>query len=61
MHLVQEQEEPGKTKYRVYTKNGALIYVGHHAGAAQEMYENGEREELDVRKTREARSSGSSD
>ena len=61
MHLVQEQEEPGKTKYRVYTKNGALIYVGYHAGAAQEMYENGEREELDVRKTREARSSGSSD
>lgn len=61
MHIIQEQEAPGKTKYRVYTRNGALIYVGYHAGAAQEMYEIGEREELDARKTREARSRGSSD
>ena len=57
MHMVLENPEPGKTKYRVYTKNGALIYVGESAGAAQEMYEIGEQEEEDARKAREASSS----
>ena len=61
MHMVLEQEGPGKTKYRVYTSNGSLIYVGYHAGAAQEMYEIGEREELDAREARKARSNRSSD
>ena len=61
MHMVQETPEPGKTKYRVYTKNGALIYVGESASAAQEMYEIGEQEELDARKAREAGSRRSSD
>ena len=61
MHMVLENPEPGKTKYRVYTKNGALIYVGESAGAAQEMYEIGEQEEEDARKAREASSSRSSD
>ena len=59
--MVLETPEPGKTKYRVYTKNGALIYVGESAGAAQEMYEIGEQEEEDARKAREAGSSRSSD
>ena len=59
--MVLENPEPGKTKYRVYTKNGALIYVGESAGAAQEMYEIGEQEEEDARKAREASSSRSSD
>lgn len=61
MHMVLETPEPGKTKYRVYTKNGALIYVGESAGAAQEMYEIGEQEEEDARKAREASSRRSSD
>ena len=61
MHMILETPEPGKTKYRVYTKSGALIYVGESAGAAQEMYEIGEQEEQDARKAREASSRGSSD
>ena len=61
MRMVLETPEPGKTKYRVYTKSGALIYVGESAGAAQEMYEIGEQEELDARKTREISSDRSSD
>ena len=61
MHMVLETPEPGKTRYRVYTKNGALIYVGESAGAAQEMYEIGEQEEQDARKARETSSRGSSD
>ena len=61
MHMILETPEPGKTKYRVYTKNGALIYVGESAGAAQEMYEIGEQEEEDARKAREASSRRSSD
>jgi len=61
MHMVLETPEPGKTKYRVYTKSGALIYVGESAGAAQEMYEIGEQEEKDARKAREAGSSRQSD
>jgi hypothetical protein len=59
--MILETPEPGKTKYRVYTKNGALIYVGESAGAAQEMYEIGEQEEEDARKAREASSRRSSD
>ena len=62
MHMIQEQEAPGKTKYRVYNRNVELIYVGYHAeDAAQEMYEIGEREELDAREARETRSRRSSD
>ena len=61
MHMVLETPEPGKTKYRVYTRSGALIYVGESAGAAQEMYEIGEQEEQDARKAREASSHRSSD
>ena len=61
MKLLQEQEAPGKTKYRVITSSGALIYIGHNAGAAQEMYEIGEQEELDARKAREISSDRSSD
>ena len=57
MHMVLETPEPGKTKYRVYTRNGALIYVGESAGAAQEMYEIGEQEEKDADKARRAGSS----
>lgn len=65
MQIVQEQIGPGKVKYKVYTSNGNLVYIGESASAAQEIYENGEADELQRRKyaelRREADSSGSSD
>lgn len=54
MHMVLEHPEPGQTKYRVYTKNGALIYIGESANVAQELYEIGEQEEKDADKARRA-------
>ena len=39
--------------YRVYTRNGALIYHGRSANVAQEMYEIGEQEEQDADKAEE--------
>jgi len=65
MHIIQEQLSPGQTKYRVYTSNGALVYIGSSASVAQEIYENGEADELQRKKYAELRrnadSSGSSD
>ena len=65
MHIIQEQVSPGQTKYRVYTANGALVYIGSSANVAQEIYENGEADELQRRKHAELRrnadSSGPSD
>ena len=55
MHIVQEQLSPGQTKYRVYTSNGALVYIGTSANVAQEIYENGEADELQRRKHAELR------
>jgi len=60
MHIKQEVIEPGKTKYKVYTTRGALIYVGQSANVAQELYEIGEQEELDAERARKACSSRSS-
>jgi len=57
MHISQEQEAPGQTKYRVYTSKGALLYVGYSAGAAQEMCEIGEQEEIDAELARKTSSS----
>ena len=65
MQIVQERLRPGKVKYRVYTSNGNLVYVGESASVAQEICENGEADELQRRKYAELRgetdSSGSSD
>ena len=65
MHIVQERIAPNETKYRVYTSNGALVYIGSSANVAQEIYENGEADELQRRKYAKLRgddsSSGSSD
>jgi hypothetical protein len=61
MHIAQEQEAPGKTKYRVYNTKGALLYVGYSAGAAQEMCEIGEQEEIDAELARKTSSDRSSD
>lgn len=60
MHLEQETTTPGQVKYRVYTAQGALIYIGESANIAQELYEIGEQEEIDARRAREARSNRSS-
>ena len=60
MHITQERLSPGKSKYRVYTTRGALIYVGQSANVAQELYEIGEQEELDAERARKACSSRSS-
>ena len=60
MHLEQEITTPGQVKYRVYTAQGALIYIGESANVAQELYEIGEQEEIDARRAREARSNRSS-
>ena len=46
MHLTQERLGPGQTKYRVYTANGALVYIGDSASVAQEIYETGQADEL---------------
>lgn len=54
MHMVHETLEPGDVVYRVYTRNGALIYHGRSANVAQEMYEIGEQEEQDADKARRA-------
>ena len=55
MHIIQEQVGPGQTKYRVYTSNGALVYIGNSANVAQEIYENGEADELQRRRHAELR------
>ena len=60
MHITQEQLSPGKSKYRVYTGNGALVYVGESASVAQEIYEKGEADELQRRKYAELRRDDSS-
>lgn len=60
MHITQEQLSPGKSKYRVYTGNGALVYVGESASAAQEIYERGEADELQRRKYAELRGDANS-
>lgn len=60
MHIKQEVMKPGKTKYKVYTARGALIYVGESANVAQEFYEIGEQEELDAEHARKACSDRSS-
>lgn len=60
MHIEQEVIAPGKTKYKVYTTRGALIYVGESASVAQELYEIGETEELDAERARKTCSSRSS-
>jgi len=60
MHIQQEILGPGKTKYKVYTTRGALIYVGESANVAQELYEIAEQEELDAERARKACSSRSS-
>lgn len=60
MHIKQEVIQPGKTKYKVYTNRGALIYIGESANVAQELYEIGEQEELDAEHARKACSSRSS-
>ncbi len=55
MHLTQERLGPGQTKYRVYTANGALVYIGDSASVAQEIYETGEADELQRKKYAELR------
>ena len=60
MHIIQEQVSPGQTKYRVYTSNGALVYIGNSANVAQEIYENGEADELQRRKYAKLRRDDSS-
>ena len=60
MHITQEQLSPGKSKYRVYTGNGALVYVGESASVAQEIYEKGEADELQRKKYAELRRNDSS-
>ena len=55
MHLTQERLGPGQTKYRVYTANGALVYIGDSASVAQEIYEAGEADELQRKKYAELR------
>lgn len=61
MHLEQEITTPGRVKYRVYTAQGALIYIGESANVAQELYEIGEQEEIDAKLARKAGSGRSSD
>lgn len=60
MHIVQERITPNETKYRVYTSNGALVYIGSSANVAQEIYENGEADELQRRKYAKLRGDDSS-
>lgn len=60
MHIIQEQISPGQTKYRVYTSNGALVYIGDSANVAQEIYENGEADELQRKKYAKLRRDDSS-
>lgn len=60
MHIVQERVAPNETKYRVYTSNGALVYIGSSANVAQEIYENGEADELQRRKYAKLRGDDSS-
>jgi hypothetical protein len=60
MHIVQERVAPNETKYRVYTANGALVYIGNSANVAQEIYENGEADELQRKKYAKLRRNDSS-
>ena len=60
MHIIQERVSPNEVKYRVYTSNGALVYIGNSANVAQEIYENGEADELQRRKYAELRGDDSS-
>ena len=60
MHIVQERVAPNETKYRVYTAKGALVYIGNSANVAQEIYENGEADELQRKKYAELRRDDSS-
>ena len=60
--MIQEIEAPGKTKYRVFNRNGALIYHGIRSRwCCPRNVRDGEREELDAREARETRSRRSSD
>jgi len=60
MRIEQVLKGPGQYIYKVFTSRGALIYHGTILSVAQELYEIGEREELEEKKRAElARKTGS--
>lgn len=46
MHIVREQLEVGRYKYKVYDRRGSLIYIGESADTAKTYFERGKAEEL---------------
>lgn len=60
MHMVREQIEIGRYKYKVYDWRGSLVYIGENASAAQTYYERGEADELQRRKYAELRGDANS-